>query len=501
MISVAAYCRVSTDKEDQANSFEAQQRYFREYIGGHPEWALYDIYADEGITGTSTKKRTRFNRMIADARAGRFTLILTKEISRFSRNILDTITYTRQLKAMGVGVLFLTENLNTLNPEAEMLMTFMGVLAQEESRRTSVRVKWGQTRQMEQGVVFGRSLLGYRVHQGTLIIEPEEAELVRLIFHKYGVEHKGTSVIARELREAGYRTSTGNPKWNASHIVKILKNEKYIGDLIQKKSITPDYLTHAKKCNHGEEELIVLHDHHEPIIARELWDAVQGELARRNRHSGGGHSNRYTFSGRIRCGECGATFVGRQKKLPSGSVLRRWACGRATAEGVSACGVGHLVRDDDARQMLRTALERLQLDRETIVCQVSRIAAETLRAGEGCAPMAPERLQWQLDAVRRKKAAALDAYFAGDITRAEMQSAKMRYDGQITELEQRIADAREPSGIDEEAIREMLTSALNGQIGSEGLSRSILDHLTVFRDRHMELYLKHLPQVFHFTGV
>ena len=254
MIKVASYCRVSTDKDDQANSFESQQRYFRAYIDRQPEWELYQIYADEGITGTSTKKRAAFNQMIADARMGKFERILTKEVSRFSRNILDTIAYTRELKALGVGVLFLNDGISTLEPDAELRLSIMGSIAQEESRKTSSRVKWGQTRRMEQGVVFGRSLLGYDVKDGRLTVNPEGAELVRLIFHKYGVEKKGTTVIARELREAGYRTHRGGIRWNGSCIVKLLKNEKYVGDLIQKKTITPDYLTHAKKANHGEEK-------------------------------------------------------------------------------------------------------------------------------------------------------------------------------------------------------------------------------------------------------
>lgn len=224
MIKAAAYCRVSTDRDDQANSFESQQRYFKEYIGRQPDWELYQIYADEGITGTSTKKRAAFNRMIADAHQGKFQLILTKEVSRFSRNILDTISYTRELKALGVGVVFMNDGISTLEPDAELRLSIMGSIAQEESRKTSARVKWGQTRQMERGVVFGRSLLGYDVRNGSLTINPEGAEIVRLIFYKYGVEKKGTTVIARELREAGCRTQNGSVKWAPGHIVKILKN-------------------------------------------------------------------------------------------------------------------------------------------------------------------------------------------------------------------------------------------------------------------------------------
>lgn len=163
MIMVASYCRVSTDKEDQANSFASQQRYFKEYINRQPDWELYRVYADEGLSGTTTKKRIEFNQMISDAKMGKFKIILTKEVSRFSRNILDTIGYTRELKTLGVGVLFLNDGINTLDSDAELRLSIMGSIAQEESRKTSTRVKWGQTRQMERGVVFGRSMLGYDV--------------------------------------------------------------------------------------------------------------------------------------------------------------------------------------------------------------------------------------------------------------------------------------------------------------------------------------------------
>ena len=178
---------------------------------------------------------------------------------------------------------------------------------------------------MERGVVFGQSLLGYDVDNGKLSINSQGAEIVKLIFYKYGVEKKGTTVISRELREAGYKTYSGNPLWSDSHILKILKNEKYAGDLIQKKTITPDYLTHAKKYNRGEEELIVIRDHHEPIISRELWDLVQEEIRKRHRTKGSSdkHSNRYVFSGKIICAECGARFISRKKVRKDGSSYRR----------------------------------------------------------------------------------------------------------------------------------------------------------------------------------
>ena len=282
MIQVAAYCRVSTDKEDQANSFDSQQNYFKEYISKNPDWNLYEIYADEGISGTSTRKRRQFNRMIRDAHEGRFQLILTKEVSRFSRNIVDTLSYTRELKRIGVAVEFVTDNINTMDGDGELRLSIMATLAQDESRKTSNRVVWGQTRQMERGVVFGRSMLGYEVTDGKLTLEPNSAEVVRLIFQKYAVEQVGTSEIARFLTREGYRTYRGSTKWKASAVLKILKNEKYVGDLVQKKTYTPDYLTHEKRTNRGEVPLICLENHHEPIISREIWNLAQERMQKRN---------------------------------------------------------------------------------------------------------------------------------------------------------------------------------------------------------------------------
>lgn len=475
MTRVAAYCRVSTDSTDQANSFASQQRFFREYIEGRPDWTLAEIYADEGITGTSTRRRTQFNRMMEDAQRGRFSLILTKEISRFSRNILDTIRCTRQLREMGVGVLFLTENLSSLDPEAELLLTFMGILAQEESRRTSVRVKWGQTRRMEQGVVFGHSLLGYRVAGGRLTVVPEQADTVRLIFRKYALEGKGTAAIARELRDAGYRTAAGSSDWHPSHIVRILKNEKYAGDLIQKKSITPDYLTHEKKPNRGQEELVILRDHHEPIIPRRLWEAAQVELKRRSRGSGTGHGTRYLFSGKICCGLCGAHFVSRVR-----GDRRRWVCANAV-RGKGGCAIGKLVRDDDALWMLHTALEHLQPDPEVL----TRKILERL-------PSSAAALRRRREALLRKREAALDAFCAGDLDREELHRLKAAWDRQLADLDRRLEALELP----EARVRQSVTTALRD--GCEGMYRAILDRLTVYPDRHMELRLKGLPHIFCF---
>lgn len=502
MIWVAAYCRVSTDKEDQANSFESQQQYFRDCIRFHPDWALYGIYADEGITGTSTRKRIQFNRMISDAYEGKFQLILTKEVSRFSRNILDTISYTRDLKARGIGVLFLIDGINTLKPDAELYLSIMGSLAQEESRKTSARVVWGQTRQMEKGVVFGRSLLGYDVQDGRITINPEGAEIVRLIFHKYAVEQISTSEIARFLTGEGFRTYRGSKKWRPGTIIKILNNEKYVGDLVQKKTYTPDYLSHEKKSNKGAVPLITISNHHEPIISREVWNLARERLQRNNKHRAGesGHSNRYVFSGKIKCGECGASFVGRFKYLKDGTGIRRWRCGTA------GCDVGKLVRDDDAMQMLKTAIQSLPMDVDTVIRNVTELALEAILMGHTAARDDPHRLRQELDRVQQKKDTVMDAYFSKEISKEDMISFTEKYEQQLSGLRKRLEEAQKRKDTNQDfaalkaQIQTEVSAIAKGETGSEVFYKTILESLTVFKNRRMELRLNLLPQVFQFVG-
>ena len=503
---VAGYCRVSTELEDQANSFSSQQLFFREYIHSRPDWELHEIYADEGITGTSTKKRVQFNRMIQDAENGRFQLILTKEVSRFSRNILDTIHYTRQLKRLGIGVMFLTDGIFTLDPDAELRLSIMASIAQEESRRTSARVVWGQTRQMEKGVVFGRSLLGYDVKDGHITVNPEGAEIVRLIFHKYALEQEATSEIARFLTDEGYHTSRGSTKWRANTVIKILNNEKYAGDLVQKKTYTPDFLTHEKKSNKGAVPLITIPNHHEPIVTREIWDLAQERLCRNNKHAAGehGHSNRYVFSGKIKCGQCGSSFVGRFKCRKDGTRIRRWSCGTASREGTAGCNVGRLVRDDDAMQMLKTSIRSLPVDFEAVVRNVTELALEAVLTAQEAARDESNRLWQELDRVQQKKEAVMDAYFSREIPIEDMMAFTEKYTKQLSDLQKRLQEAKKNLNQDSAALRTQIQSEvcaiLNGGTESEVFCKTILESLTVFRDRHMELRLNRLPQVFHFFG-
>ena len=221
----AVYCRVSTEKDDQINSLESQMSYFLNYIENCPDLTLFQIYADKGISGTAVKNRTRFIQMMEDAEKGLFQVIITKEVSRFSRNILDAVSYSRKLRNLGVSIRFMNDGIDTSQPDAELRLSIMASLAQEESRKTSDRVKWGQTRRMEKGVVFGTSMLGYDVKNGKIAVNTDGAEIVKNIFNKYVFLHMSASEIAKELQNEGIKTYTGKEKWTPSVIIKVLKNE------------------------------------------------------------------------------------------------------------------------------------------------------------------------------------------------------------------------------------------------------------------------------------
>ena len=311
------------------------------------------------MTGTSLDCREAFQTMLQDAEEGRFSLLLTKEVSRFSRNILDAVACTRQLKTLGIGVIFLTDGIDTRDPDAELRLTILASLAQEESRRTSQRVKWGQQRRMEQGVVFGGpEVYGYLVRRGALILRPDQAEVVRDIFERCALAGQGTHVIARELTARGIPTPSGGSRWNPATVLRILRNEKYAGDLRQKKFCTPDYLTHKKIENRGLEPQVFLADHHTPIVPRALYDRAQEALDQRRTMTGGSrYSRRHWCSGRLFCQVCGGALIPKTTRRTDGTVYRLWVCpGCAGTEERCA------VNDTVLKACLEFALEQLNPD-------------------------------------------------------------------------------------------------------------------------------------------
>lgn len=323
----AAYARVSTDSEEQLTSYSAQVDYYTNYIKSRDDWEFVSVYTDEGITGTNTKHREGFKRMVADALAGKIDLIVTKSVSRFARNTVDSLTTVRQLKEKGVEIYFEKENIWTLDSKGELLITIMSSLAQEESRSISENCTWGQRKRFADGKVtvpFKR-FLGYdRGPDGNLVLNKDEAVIIHRIYSMFlqGMTPHG---IAARLTADGIKSPGGKDKWNAGAVRSILTNEKYKGDALLQKSYTVDFLTKKKKVNEGEIPQYYVEGNHEAIIQPEVFELVQQELKRR-KQGRGPHSGVHLFSGKIRCGQCGEWYG--SKVWHSNSKYRRviWQC-------------------------------------------------------------------------------------------------------------------------------------------------------------------------------
>ena len=315
-LRVAAYCRVSTDSDEQATSYEAQIVHYTEQIQKNPEWELAGIYADDGISGTNTKKRDEFNRMIEDCNAGLIDMIITKSISRFARNTLDCLKYIRLLKEKNIPVFFEKESINTMDAKGEVLLTIMASLAQQESESLSKNVKMGLQFRYQNGQVQvnHNHFLGYtKDDEGNLIIDHEQAETVKRIYREY-LEGYSMEKIARGLEADGVLTGAGKTKWWSSTINKILRNEKYIGDALLQKTYTTDFLNKTRVKNNGIVPQYYVEGNHEAIIPKEIFLRVQEELVRRRmiKTSANGKKRSYSckhcFAQIVICGECGEMF-------------------------------------------------------------------------------------------------------------------------------------------------------------------------------------------------
>jgi len=342
---VCAYCRVSTTQEEQEASFESQVSFYTKQITSRVDWVLVDIYADEGISGTTTKKRTEFLRMIDDCMAGKIDMVITKSISRFARNTIDCLNYVRKLKEKGISVYFETENIDTLGSTGELLLTILSGLAQDSSRNQSDVTRWGILRQFESGNVRVNTtrFLGYDKNQdGELIINEEQAKIVRRIFAEY-LEGESNNKIAKGLMQDKIKTVIGNDKWWDSTISGILQNEKYYGDALLQKTITVDFLNHKRAENKGQAEQYLVEGNHTAIISKEDFDAVQAERQKRAYKVGNiegdrqKYSNKYPFSGKVFCGDCGNVYRRRQWNSNNKSKKFVWQCKTNLLEGKDAC--------------------------------------------------------------------------------------------------------------------------------------------------------------------
>ena len=347
-IEVAAYCRVSTDSEEQLNSYEAQKTYYTQKIQDSPDWEMAGIYADEGISGTSLKKRTQFNKMITACKRGHIDLIITKSLSRFARNTVDCLDTVRLLKANGIGVYFEKENINTLTESSEFLITLFSGFAQAESESLSKNVAWGKQKSAEAGkVTFQyKKMLGYRKGaDGQPEIVPEEAEIIRRIYHRY-LDGCTLGQIKRELDEDGVPTAQGVERWSPSIIHNILTNEKYIGDALLQKTYVTDCINKKVKKNRGERTMYYVENSHPAIVSRDLFNQVQQEMTRRSskrkvlQKSGktelGKYSGKYALTELLVCGECGSPYK-RVTWARNGQKRIVWRCVSRLEFGTKYC--------------------------------------------------------------------------------------------------------------------------------------------------------------------
>ena len=371
---MAAYCRVSTDQDEQLSSYENQVRYYKEFIRQNPLYELVDIYADEGISGTNTKKRTEFNRLIADCRKGKVDRIIVKSISRFSRNTLDCLKYVRELKELGIGVIFEKENIDSLDAKGEVLLTILSSLAQDESRSISENATWGIRKKFERGEIRVNTtkFVGYdKGENGNLVINEEQAKIVRRIFQVF-LQGETPESIARSLKEEGVPGWNGKANWYPTTVQRMLQNEKYMGDALLQKTYTVDFLTKKRSENQGQVNQYYIEGNHEAIIDKEEWELVQLEIERRNQFRQDNHINFYIiqceqnpFTSKVFCKKCGGLF-GRKNWTTSRGKRPVWQCNnRYKVKGIQGCTNRH-IDEETLQQAFLRAVEVLREKKEKL---------------------------------------------------------------------------------------------------------------------------------------
>ena len=481
-IRVAAYCRVSTESEEQETSYEAQVSHYTEYIKSKPEWQMVEVYADDGISGTNTAKRDEFNRMIADCEAGKIDMVITKSISRFSRNTLDCLKYTRKLKALNIAVFFEKENINTMDSKGEVLLTIMASLAQQESESLSANVRMGIQYRNQQGKVQINHnwFLGYtKDAEGNLVIDPEQAEIVRRIYREY-LEGASFLQIKRSLEADGIPNGAGHLKWHESNIHQILTNEKYIGDALLQKTYTVSILDKKRATNNGEMPKYYVEGSHEAIIDRDVFMKVKAEIARRANLNPDGkrrvYSSKYALSGMVFCGHCGDIYR-RVKWNNRGCKSTVWRCvsrvlkgkmdfdcpARTVKEEVLQGAIVTAVNDAYARKNVVMALLKQNIESMVFGDLEDRLAMEDKKLAD---------LQVQMIAVSGDEAAvdALGVQIEG--LRAERQSI-LAEAAERSDLQERMNDMIR--FLDE--MPTMLTEY------SDIITRRIVEKITVYDEK------------------
>ena len=452
-MKVAAYCRVSTDSEDQLESYKAQVAYYTDAIAKNPRWKLANIYADEGITGTDTKKRDNFNRMIRDCEKGRIDFILCKSVSRFARNTVDAIRIVRKLKAKGIGVYFEEQCLDTMKVENEMFLGLHSVMAQAESENISANVRWGIQQRMKSGTFkFRYNLLGYeKGEDGEPQIVEKEAVYIRKIFNMY-LQGSSLTQIKNYLEEERVLTRKGETKWSENVVKSILTNERYCGDMLMQKTFVDNPISKKTHKNRGELPKYFIQNNHAPIVERSVFQAVQAEMARRinkrrvsdrSRTEFGKYSGKYALSELLVCGECGSAYRRKTWKKRNGESEGVWLCLNRIENGREACEKSVALHEESLHEAIsRGLLKAYSNFGGAMDCITTALAFAVTQSEEVLDVYAIEQQMKQIDK-------ELDEVI---VLRERTQGDKSKYDNEIRKMSQQLIALRQQRDLEKKKM-------------------------------------------------
>ncbi len=480
-LKVTFYARVSTGSDEQAHSLKNQINYYQDFIGKNPNWTYVEGYIDEALSGTSVTKREAFLKMIDDSKLDKFDLVITKEISRFSRNTLDSIKYTQELLESGVGVVFQSDNINTLMPDAELRLTIMSSIAQDEVRKISERVKFGFKRAIENGVVLGNSRIwGYTKQDGKLVVQPKEAEIVRKIFQLYAIEKIGIRGIAAVLNEGGFKNTKGND-FSFSTIKNILVNPKYKGYYCGNKSHKYDYRSNERKVFDEADWVMYKDEENVPaIVSEELWDKANEILDKRSKkHSSensSSYSNKYKYSCKIICGEHKTYYYRNVFKYKTGDK-ELWQCKLYAEKGKAGC-TSPVVYTSELDEIVRDAYNQIIKNKSDIIHELVKIYSSIANASELKHDIA--KLQTLINETIQKKDKLLDLSIKGILSDDEFKRRNNAFNDEITAAEIKIENLKAEEEKNKEVsttvetLRQIIADELDFK---DGFDNSIIDAL------------------------
>ncbi|MCR5691099.1 MAG: recombinase family protein [Eubacterium sp.] len=441
---VAAYCRVSTDEEEQLKSYDSMVQYYTDLIKKNSEWVFAGVYADKATTGTKVLNREEFQKLINDCMVGRIDMVLAKSLSRFARNTLDTLKYVRMLKEKGIAVYFEVEKINTLK-DGEFLMTILSSVAQQEVENTSAYVKKGLKMKMKRGEMVGfQGCTGYKYDPVTKTISVDEdgAEIVRYIFDRY-VAGAGSTVIARELNQMGLTTIRGNP-WSNSSVIGVVKNEKYTGDLLMGKTFTVDPLSKRRLENRGEEDKYLIKNHHEAIITKEKFEEAQAMLSKRNGNRKKGvvlghrqkYSRQYAFSCMIKCAFCGANLTRRTWHTSSKYKKITWQCVESSKKGRRFCPDSKAVPESIIEEAFVESYRLLCSDNKSVLDDFLKKVESALNSSDISLEL--EKLKKSESRILQKRKKLLDGFLENAIDKETFKEEDYQLKIKLSKLEEKI---------------------------------------------------------------